>query len=398
MQMGVIDLASGKHIELTGDLDRNCFGYGSAHAPFWCGEYLLCSVETEGNIHVYAVKAEGDGKPELVVGGSRWISGWDLAGGTLAMISSDPVTLPELISIDVSTGIVGQVHDERPLTNLTGPLAKKVKIGVPEAFMARSADGTEVPCWAVAPIDAVAGKRYPTLLNVHGGPFTSYGNKFFDEFQMWAGAGFGVLYCNPRGGSGYSEAWGRAIRWPEWDHDAGSGWGGVDFEDVMACVDDGSKKFGWVDPDNIGIMGGSYGGYMTSWAIGHTKRFKAALSERACNNLLTLEFNSDAATAFRVYVGKSHVDDPGAYLRQSPITYVKEMTTPLMILHSEDDLRCPISQADELFASLRLLGREPEFVRFTGESHELTRSGAPKHRISRAEIVIDWFKRQLGST
>ena len=112
--------------------------------------------------------------------------------------------------------------------------------------MARSADGTEVPCWAMPPVGAEPGRRYPTLLNVHGGPFTSYGNRFFDEFQFEAGSGFGVLYCNPRGSSGYDEAWGRAVRWPEAEVDPGSGWGGVDFDDVMACVDEGpAVLIGW---------------------------------------------------------------------------------------------------------------------------------------------------------
>src|SRR5580658_2843338 len=247
----------------------------------------------------------------------------------------------------------------------------------------------------MAPVGADPQKRYPTLLNVHGGPFTSYGNKFFDEFQLEAGGGFGVLYCNPRGGSGYSEAWGRAIRWPECEIDPGSGWGGVDFEDVMACVEEGCKRFDWVDSENVGIIGGSYGGYMASWAIGHTDRFKAACSERACNNLLSLEINSDAATAFRVYIGHTHLEDPDAYMRQSPITYVDKITTPVLILHSEEDLRCPISQAEELFVALRLLGREPEMVRFPGENHELTRAGSPAHRVIRAELILDWFREHL---
>jgi dipeptidyl aminopeptidase/acylaminoacyl peptidase len=135
---------------------------------------------------------------------------------------------------------------------------------------------------------------------------------------------------------------------------------------------------------------------MASWAIGHTDRFKAAISERACNNLLALETNSDAATAFRTYIGRSHLEDPDAYLRQSPITYVSEMKTPVLMLHSENDLRCPIGQAEELFVALRLLGREPVLVRFPGESHELSRSGAPRHRIERAQLILDWFTEKLA--
>jgi dipeptidyl aminopeptidase/acylaminoacyl peptidase len=236
----------------------------------------------------------------------------------------------------------------------------------------------------------------PLLLNIHGGPFTAYGEKFFDEFQFEVGAGFAVLYCNPRGSSGGTEAWGRAIRFPECDVDPGSAWGGVDYDDVMACLDEALRRYDFIDPDRLGVMGGSYGGYMTSWIIAHTDRFAAAISERSCNNLLSLEYASDVAGSFASYVGVHHVDDPEPYLRQSPITYVRDMTTPLLILHSENDLRCPIGQAEELFVALRLLGRTPEFVRFPGESHELSRSGAPRHRVERAEIVVDFMRRHLA--
>jgi dipeptidyl aminopeptidase/acylaminoacyl peptidase len=204
-----------------------------------------------------------------------------------------------------------------------------------------------------------------------------------------------VLYCNPRGSSGYSEQWGRAIRGPECAHDPGSGWGSVDFADVMACVDTACEQFGWIDPGALGILGGSYGGFMTSWAVGHTGRFRAACSERACNNLLTMEYTADIAGFIRSYLGPDHLTDPAAYRRQSPVTYVADMTTPLLILHSENDLRCPISQAEELFVALRVLGREPVMYRFPGESHELTRSGAPRHRIQRAELILDWFRQHL---
>ena len=403
-RIGVLDLSNGATTDLTSDLDRNCLPYGFGRAPVWFGDHLLCSVEDSGNIHVYAVGSSGDGKPFAVVTGERWVHSWDWAGGTLAMSVSTPTTLPELFVQGLPSGGgrgaepqgAGELPETR-VTDLTSPFVARTRLSEPQAFVAPSADGTEVPCWAMAPVGAEPGRRYPTLLNVHGGPFTSYGNRFFDEFQIEAGGGFGVLYCNPRGSSGYDEAWGRAVRWPECEVDPGSGWGGVDFDDVMACLEEGCRRFDWVDPDRLGIMGGSYGGYMTSWAIGHTDRFKAACSERSCNNLLTLEANSDIAGTFRGIVGRTHLDDPGAYLRQSPITYVSRMTTPVLILHSDDDLRCPASQAEELFVALRLLGRGPVFVRFPGESHELSRSGAPRHRVERARVILDWFTEKLGT-
>ena len=155
------------------------------------------------------------------------------------------------------------------------------------------------------------------------------------------------------------------------------------------------RRYDWIDPDRIGVMGGSYGGYMTSWIIGHTNRFAAAVSERSCNNLLTLDHGSDIAGTFVSYVGVRHIDDPEPYLRQSPISFVDDMHTPLLIVHSENDLRCPVNQAEELFVALRLLGRTPEFVRFPGESHELTRSGSPRHRMERAEVILDFLRRHL---
>lgn len=406
-RLGVLDLGTGRTTELATGIDRNCYPYGSGRAPVWCGDQLLFSVEDSGNAHVYAVPASGQGGAVAIVGGERWVNAWDWAGGTLAMAVTSPTTFPELVVKAVPAGAPGDGEasagtppgtggaPEARLTNLTRTFRSRALLSEPVAFTALSADGTEVPCWAMAPAGAQPGRRYPTLLNVHGGPFTSYGNRFFDEFQMQAGAGFGVLYCNPRGSSGYSEAWGRAVRWPECDNDPGSGWGGVDYEDVMACAEEGCRRFDWADGENLGILGGSYGGYMTSWAISHTDRFKAACSERAANNLLALEITSDVATVFRGYVGRSHLEDPGAYLRQSPATYLAQMTTPVLLVHSEDDLRCPISQAEELFVALRLLGRDPELVRFPGESHELSRSGAPKHRAERAEVILEWFTRKL---
>ena len=390
-QLGVVELSSGETIELTTDLDRNCAPYGSARPAVWDGERLLFGIEDSGNAHIYAVAADGNGKADPVLDGERWVSSWDYSGGTLAAAVTTPLTFTELVTKKIESSH----SEERTLTDISRHFKAFVELVEPVPYTARSADGTEVPCWGMPPVGAERAKRYPTLLNVHGGPFTQYGNKFFDEFQIECGAGFGVLYCNPRGSSGYSQAWGRAIRWPECEVDPGTGWGSVDFDDVMACVEEAAKRFEWVDPDRVGILGGSYGGYMTSWAISHTDRFKAAISERACNNLLSMEGTSDIGGFFRAYAGKSHLEIPDAYLRQSPITYVENITTPVMLLHSEDDLRCPISQAEELFVSLRLLGRGPVLIRFPGESHELSRSGSPRHRIKREELILEWFSEHL---
>jgi dipeptidyl aminopeptidase/acylaminoacyl peptidase len=394
-QVATVDVASGKATVLTTSLDRNCAPFGVPLPPIWVGDDVLFAVEDRGNVNLYRVPSDSAGTPAPVTSGDQWISEWDWAGGTLAFVVSTPLTTGELATADLPAGSA-MATSERQLTWLTQPLADALPLVSPERFTAASEDGSEVECWVMAPVGAQPGARYPALLNVHGGPFTQYGNRFVDDFQLQAAAGFGVIYCNPRGSAGYSEQWGRAIRGPECAHDPGTGWGSVDFADVMACVDAACQRFSWIDPDRIGILGGSYGGFMTSWAVGHTNRFRAACSERACNNLLTMEYTADIAGFVRSYVGPDHLADPAAYLRHSPVSYVRDMTTPLLILHSEDDLRCPISQAEELFVALRLLGREPVMYRFPGENHELTRSGSPRHRITRAELILDWFRRHLG--
>jgi dipeptidyl aminopeptidase/acylaminoacyl peptidase len=236
------------------------------------------------------------------------------------------------------------------------------------------------------------GERYPVLLNIHGGPFTQYGNKFFDEFQVYTGAGYVVVYCNPRGSSGYTEEWGRAIRGPAAD---GPGMGTVDYEDVMACIETALGRYDFCDPDRLGVMGGSYGGFMTSWIVGHSNMFHAAISERAVNNWVSFFGSSDTGPFFKGEIGAWPFEDVEAHLSTSPTTFAGNINTPLLILHSENDLRCDIEQAQHLFHILRLQRKEVEFVRFTGESHELTRSGNPVHRVRRFGIVLDWFARHL---
>jgi dipeptidyl aminopeptidase/acylaminoacyl peptidase len=256
-----------------------------------------------------------------------------------------------------------------------------------------SEDGYEVDAWLVRPAGFEEGKRYPTLLSIHGGPFSQYATGFFDEFQVYSGAGYAVLFANPRGGSGYSEEHARAIRGPVGD--AGPGWGTRDYEDLMAVVDTAIERFDFVDADKLGVIGGSYGGYMTSWIVGHTNRFKAAVSERAVNNLISMFGSSDLFWVFERQFGGPMWDNVEAYLEKSPSTYAKDIETPVLVLHSENDLRCNIEQGEHLFTLLRLLGKDVEMVRFPAESHELSRAGSPIHRVSRFETILEWFDRHL---
>jgi len=384
-QVAVVPADGGQRVVLTDSLDRNCAPYFTGvREPIWEGnESLLFAIEDGGNVPMYRVAADGSSKPEVVVGGDFMVTGYDAVAGQIVHSYHTPIQLSELF--------VG----DRQVTEVGRAFCEARELQAPERFVAISADGSEVEAWIMKPAGFEEGTKYPLLLNIHGGPFSQYGNKFFDEFQVYAGAGYAVVYPNPRGSSGYSEAWGRAIRGPVTD---GPGWGTVDYEDCMAVVDEALKRFEFLDSDRLGVIGGSYGGYMTSWIVGHTDRFQCAISERAVNQFMSEGEESDFGTLFKSEIGAYFWEAPDAYLKHSPATYAKNIVTPLLILHSENDLRCPVGQAEGLFAILRTLKREVEFVRFPVEGHELSRSGNPVHRVMRFEIILDWLGRYLKAS
>ena len=361
--------------------------------PLWDGDGIVFVAEDHGRVHVYRVPADGSGEPRLLAGGERVVTGLDVAGGRLVFTASEPARLSELYDGGPAAG-----GDEDPaavgrrLTSAGDAFAAGRELVRPERFTAVSADGSEVDAWIMRPAGYEEGKKYPTLLNIHGGPYGQYGVGFFDEFQVYCGAGYAVVFSNPRGSSGGTEAWARAIRGPG---DEGPGWGSVDYEDCMAAVDEAVRRFDFVDADRLGVIGGSYGGYMTSWIVGHSDRFKAAVSERAVNNFDSQWGSSDFGWDFKGYTGTFLYEDLDLYRGVSPVSYAEDIHTPLLILHSEDDLRCPVEQAEHLFVTLRLLKRPVELVRFPAESHELTRSGSPLHRVQRFDLVVEWFDRYL---
>ena len=224
-RVGVMDADGSNRQLLTTSLDRQANAYMDIREPLWDGDRLIFTVEDGGNIHLYAVAADGSSPPELLVGGEQWIGSYDVRDGELVYVSTTHTTMRELFA---GTG-------GRRLTDVGRAFTEGRKLVEPERFTAVSADGAEVDAWLVRPAGFEEGKRYPTLLCVHGGPFTQYGTGFFDEFHVYSAAGYAVLFSNPRGGSGYSEEWGRAIRGPIGG--AGPGWGSVDYADVMAVVD-----------------------------------------------------------------------------------------------------------------------------------------------------------------
>jgi dipeptidyl aminopeptidase/acylaminoacyl peptidase len=382
-QIAVVRADGSDRRVLTASLDRQCTPFPLVREPAWDGERVAFRVEDGGNVHIYTAAADGSGEPELLVGGEQSIGLYDLVDGVLVYTSSTSTRPHELFD---GAG--------KRMTDVSAELVSGHELDEAERFKAVSADGTEVDAWLVRPPGFDETLSYPVLLTIHGGPFTQYDTGFFDEVQVYAGAGYCVLYANPRGGSGYSEEWGRAIRGP--GGDAGPGWGTVDYEDLMGVVDTALERFPFLDGERLGVLGGSYGGYMTSWIVGHTNRFKAALSERAVNHLVSAFGSSDVFWIFERQFGGpmwEHVDE---WLQMSPATYAREIETPLLVVHSENDLRCNVEQGEHLFTLLRLLGKEVEMLRFPGESHELSRSGSPVHRVQRFEAILEWFGRYLS--
>ncbi|MDO8363603.1 MAG: S9 family peptidase [Actinomycetota bacterium] len=394
-RVGVLPLAAGDqpgptaHRWVSTLLDRTFETTAGAQAPQWLDNATLVgSAEDRGQTHLWRVHTDGSA-PQAITSGAITVKSFDTAGGTIAYCAG-------AVDEPADVFVVG-ADGPRRLTTFAATYGHKVQPLGWERFAVPCTDGSgEIDAWIMRPAGFDPAKQYPVVLNVHGGPHTQYGETYFDEAQCQAAAGFVVLMSNPRGGSGREQAWGQAIMGPQHPVAPGSGWGGVDVDDVMAVLDTTLARYPFCDPDRVGMQGGSYGGYMATMLAGRfSNRFRAICSERAVNNVLTEEVNSDIATIFRVEHGPTHIDHPEEYERLSPIQYVRDIACPVLIVHSEDDLRCPINQAEELFVALRLLGKDVTFYRFPGETHELSRSGSPVHRRMRAEIILDFFALHL---
>jgi dipeptidyl aminopeptidase/acylaminoacyl peptidase len=347
-------------------------------APVWNsdGASILTGFEDRGATGVIAVDT-ATGAVNERLSGERSVAGFSVSqAGKIAFTASSGSSPAEVY-----------VHDgrgERQLTDFNTAWRAEVNLQTPEHFCFTS-DDCEIDAWILRPAGFVEGRTYPTLVNIHGGPLSQYGWGFLDEFQVESGAGYAVLYCNPRGSSGRDDAFARAIIGAP---------GEPDTADIMAAVDAALTRYDFIDPSRIGVLGGSYGGYLTSWIVGHTDRFAAACSERALNNRYSKEGTSDIWSGY-TYLRTRQWQDVELYARFSPITYVCDIRTPLLILHSEEDIRCPIEQGEQLFVALKQLRREVRFVRFPGENHDLSRNGKPSHRHQRFEHIIDWFDTHL---
>ena len=342
------------------------------------GTAALVAAERRGAVELLRIDL-GDGDaggdlvgPRPVLGGARQVLGFAAAAGVVVATVADPATAGELVVVHDGT--------ERTLTDFGAELAG-AGLRPLEELTATAPDGHPVHGWLVRP-DGPG--PHPMLLAIHGGPFRQYGWTLFDEAQVYTGAGYAVVLGNPRGSAGYGEAHARAIK-----HRMGT----VDADDLLALLD-AALAADDLDADRVGVMGGSYGGYMTAWLAAHAgPRFRAAIVERAVTAWDSFIGSSDIGHLFtEVYAGTQ----PEAVAAQSPLTYADRIDMPVLIVHSEQDWRCPVEQAQRLYVALRSRGVPAELLLFPGEGHELSRSGLPSHRLARFDAILDWWSRHLS--
>ena len=324
----------------------------------------------QGTVELLELGATGD--HSLVVHGEATVTGAAWAGGSMFVSLGDPSTHGDVAVFDG-----GQL---RLLTDFSAVLRTETAIVVPQELTFAAPDGYPVHGWLVRP----AGKGpHPVLLNIHGGPFAQFTVALFDEAQVYAAAGYAVLMCNPRGSAGYGRDHGLAIR---------GRLGTDDMQDVLAFLDGAVAKFPALDAGRLGILGGSYGGYLTAWTIAHDHRFQAAIVERAFLDPVSFVGSADIGWYFGLeYIGDS-AEDVAA---QSPLEHVGNVQTPVLVIHSENDLRRPLEQGQRYYTTLKRRGVETELLVFPGEDHELSRSGRPRHRRQRFEHILRWLARFL---
>ncbi len=320
---------------------------------------------------VELVSVSGEGTLDRVVSGNLVVRGFDESGGRIVISYSDPTTMGEIAS--VTHGSLTRRTDFSAALQHAG-IAPARELTVP------AQDGTPIHGWVLSP---TGDGPHPVLLTIHGGPYTQYTGSFFDEAQVYVDAGYAVVMCNPRGASGYGEEFGRAIR---------QRMGTVDYTDVLDFLDGALAANDSFDSARLGIMGGSYGGYLTAWTIAQDHRFVAAIVERGYLDPETFVGTSDIGDFFSdEYTGT----DPEQIRAQSPQAFAHQVTTPTLVLHSENDLRCPLSQGERYYSTLKRQGVDTELLVFPGENHELSRSGRPRHRLQRFEAVVAWWARYL---
>ncbi len=383
------DLGSERLVDLSSATDRPVGDHSgsdipvrSGACPVWQGDDVLWLLSDEGRVQLAAFSTA----PESQGGGVTRIADQPRVVYDFAVRGSQVA-----LGVADSTHPSGLVVGPRDRVDQSAPRWAPVPWGAddgpvaPSDFWATESDGTRVHTWCLLP-SAVSG-QVPTVLEIHGGPASMYAYRYFHEFQCLAAAGHAVVYSNPRGSVGYGREFGRCIM---------GQWGDRDYRDVMAALDAALQRVPELDPQRLGVAGGSYGGFMVNWIVSHTDRFRAGVTMRSVVNRLSAMGSSDMGW-LRVpqYGTRPWWEDIEPYWQQSPLRYASAIHTPLLIEHQEQDYRLPIEQGEQLYNALKYLGREVELVIYPGESHGMSRGGKPWHRIHRLHTIVDWFHQHL---
>jgi dipeptidyl aminopeptidase/acylaminoacyl peptidase len=314
--------------------------------------------------------------------GERNVHGYDIneKAREMSYIANDFRHLDDLYVASLDGG------GERQLTHLNAKLWAELEFASVERLPYKSKDDWSVDGFLVKPLGWQPGKKYPLILSVHGGPAGQYGTDWYQEFQVYAAKGYAVFFANPRGSTGYGEKFERGIL---------NNWGGMDYQDVMAGLDTAIQQNPWIDTDRLGVTGGSYGGFMTNWIVGHTTRFKAAVTLRSVSNFISDDGTRDGAYGHEEDFKGPLFDNFDQYWNASPLKYARNVKTPTLVLHSDNDFRVPIEQGEQWFRALQHYGVKSELVLFPRENHNLTRTGEPKHLVESMNWQLYWFDRFL---
>ncbi|HEX2908195.1 MAG TPA: S9 family peptidase [Phototrophicaceae bacterium] len=339
---------------------------------------LIFTALNNGNIEIHRLTL-ADGNIKKLVSGLLQVENIDLhPDGGIAFTASAPQNPSELYWLPAGTTTY------QPLTTANQKFLEQVIVQETHELRWQSPSGVEIQGWYLLPIGYEAGQTYPLAFNIHGGPHVMWGpgtKSMWHEWQFQAARGYAVFYANPHGAEGYGETFQMGL------HGA---WGDVATADLMAGIDTLLAK-GFVDSERLAVTGGSYGGYMTAWLVGHTDRFKAAVSHRGVYNLLSFTGTTDIFSFIFAEYGVQVWDDPLRLWQESPLAYAHKIKTPLLIMHSENDFRVPIAEAEQLFAYVYRSGGTVQLVRYPRDGHEMTRSGEPEHRVSSLTHTIEWF-------
>ncbi len=350
--------------------------YGNSQHILKDGRYIYFITTEMDNSYINRIDENGNIKK--ITKGKGSVDGFDVINGNVIMIAMRRLKLEELYKIDN--------EKEVQITDFNGWVIYDKKLSRPERINVETAPGVTIEGWILKPVDFEDGKKYPAILDVHGGPKTVYGEVFFHEMQYWANHGYAVFFCNPRGSDGRGNEFA----------DIRGKYGTIDYDDLMKFTDAVLEKYSFIDKDRVGVTGGSYGGFMTNWIIGHTDRFKAAASQRSISNWISKFCTTDIGYYFvEDQNGATPWNNMGKLWDHSPLKYADKVKTPTLFINSDQDYRCYLAEGIQMFTALKYHGVDARLCMFRGENHELSRSGKPKHRMRRLQEITDWFDKYL---